>query len=304
MRMRIRSVLVIALTALLLGAMFSGIAFAAEGEAATPGLYDNRGVVNALVWDDTGNENGIYDESLGFVDGLKADLYYKDLNNNWVLLKSTVSGAGWYMWDSGFLVEPPSPLAYPRGWFGFNELPLKQGTRGYVDYKIAVTPPDNYFMTGAADLKEGPAVRTFQLSPPVWYAWFAHYEYFYPNSSSPKTRGFSVGRYSSVSGRVYNDLWPDGKHQCLEPGMWNVTVKLQGTNKLGQAVSLQAVTSCSGSYSFGKLRMGNYKVTEVVPRYWKNTSPAGISMALGSGQDAAVDFNNRLMTPLEMLFAR
>jgi len=34
MRMRIRSVLVIALTALLLGAMFSGIAFAAEGEAA------------------------------------------------------------------------------------------------------------------------------------------------------------------------------------------------------------------------------------------------------------------------------
>ena len=74
--------------------------------------------------------------------------------------------------------------------------------------------------------------------------------------------------------------------------------------ELGQAVNLQATTSCNGSYSFGGLRQGDYTVSEVVPRLWKSTSPAAVNTALGSGQDAAFNFFNRLMTLFEMLRAR
>jgi len=50
-----------------------------------------------------------------------------------------------------------------------------------------------------------------------------------------------------------------------ELGIASVTVKLTGTDDLGQAVSKTDLTDVNGFYSFEGLRPGNYKITETQP---------------------------------------
>ncbi|MCY2967946.1 MAG: SpaA isopeptide-forming pilin-related protein [Planctomycetota bacterium] len=70
---------------------------------------------------------------------------------------------------------------------------------------------------------------------------------------------------SSLSGYVYKDANNDGVFQGTEAPLSGVTVKLTGTDDLGNAVNVTAVTNASGFYSFANLRPGTYSVTETQP---------------------------------------
>ncbi len=70
---------------------------------------------------------------------------------------------------------------------------------------------------------------------------------------------------ASVSGYVYVDSNNDGVKQSSEAVISSVTVKLTGTDDLGNAVSLSTTTNSAGLYQFTTLRPGTYTITETQP---------------------------------------
>jgi hypothetical protein len=76
---------------------------------------------------------------------------------------------------------------------------------------------------------------------------------------------FAEIKPASLSGYVYFDANENGAKGPLEPGIGQTTLTLTGTNDLGQPVTLTTTTAADGSYSFGNLRPGTYKITEIPP---------------------------------------
>jgi hypothetical protein len=70
---------------------------------------------------------------------------------------------------------------------------------------------------------------------------------------------------ASASGYVYFDANKSGAFDSGDSGLGGVTVTLQGTNFLGQSVTLTAQTDATGFYQFGGLLPGNYAVTKTPP---------------------------------------
>ena len=67
---------------------------------------------------------------------------------------------------------------------------------------------------------------------------------------------------SSISGRVWLDLDNDGAIDADEVGIAGVTVRLTGTDTLGNPVAIEVLTDPQGRYSFDGLSPGTYAVTE------------------------------------------
>ncbi|MCX5691295.1 MAG: hypothetical protein NTV94_16155, partial [Planctomycetota bacterium] len=76
---------------------------------------------------------------------------------------------------------------------------------------------------------------------------------------------FGEVRPASVSGYVYVDANNDGNFDGGESAIQSVLVTLNGTDDLGNSVSLTASTNAAGFYSFGNLRPGTYALTESQP---------------------------------------
>jgi len=70
---------------------------------------------------------------------------------------------------------------------------------------------------------------------------------------------------SSLAGTVYSDDDNDGIIDLVEARIPGVLLTLTGTDALGNAVSLTAITDANGDYSFGLLVPGTYRVTETQP---------------------------------------
>ena len=70
---------------------------------------------------------------------------------------------------------------------------------------------------------------------------------------------------SSLGGYVYRDDNNNGIRNGNEAGIAGVTVTLAGTDDLGAAVNMTAVTGVEGAYRFGSLRPGTYSITETQP---------------------------------------
>jgi hypothetical protein len=79
---------------------------------------------------------------------------------------------------------------------------------------------------------------------------------------------------AKLDGFVWLDANNNGEIDFGERAIANVTVTLTGTNDLGQAVSLTALTDANGAYDFSNLRPGTYAITE--------TQPAGYNDGLDS----------------------
>ena len=69
----------------------------------------------------------------------------------------------------------------------------------------------------------------------------------------------------SLSGYVWRDRNNDGVRETNEPPIAGATIKLSGTNALGQPVNLIRTTDADGFYAFLGLMAGNYTLTEVQP---------------------------------------
>ena len=78
----------------------------------------------------------------------------------------------------------------------------------------------------------------------------------------PKT---DVSALGSLAGRVYYDANNDGLFGAGDAGLAGVFITLTGTDDLGRAVSLTAVTDAAGNYRFAALRPGTYTLTETQP---------------------------------------
>ena len=68
-----------------------------------------------------------------------------------------------------------------------------------------------------------------------------------------------------LAGFVYLDANASGIKDAGDTGIGSVTVKLTGTDDLGNTVTATTITAADGSYSLGGLRPGIYGVTETQP---------------------------------------
>jgi Ca2+-binding RTX toxin-like protein len=90
----------------------------------------------------------------------------------------------------------------------------------------------------------------------------------------------------SLSGVVWEDFNNDGQVDFGEAGLRGVTVRLTGTDDLGNAVSLTQTTDADGAYVFRDLRPGNYKVTEAQPAgYLQGIDSVGTAGGILSATD-------------------
>ena len=86
--------------------------------------------------------------------------------------------------------------------------------------------------------------------------------------------GYNFGEVEGVSiaGVVYDDVNDDGAQATTgEVGIAGVTIRLVGTNDLGQAVNRTTTTGTDGTYSFTGLRPGNnYRLIETQPTGYRD----------------------------------
>jgi subtilisin-like proprotein convertase family protein/protocatechuate 3,4-dioxygenase beta subunit len=100
----------------------------------------------------------------------------------------------------------------------------------------------------------------------------------------------------SISGHKFHDRDGDGVKDNNEPGLQGVTIELDaGANG---SVNQTTTTDNNGNYSFTNLVAGTYRVREVVPGGWTQTTGNPNDITLGSGNNVSgVDFGNfRLIT--------
>ena len=83
---------------------------------------------------------------------------------------------------------------------------------------------------------------------------------------------FGNYRLASKSGTKFNDVANDGTPP-FEGTLDGWTIKLFGTDGLGNPVSLTTVTGPAGAYSFPGLHPGTYTVCEVLQATWTQTYP-------------------------------
>jgi fimbrial isopeptide formation D2 family protein/uncharacterized repeat protein (TIGR01451 family) len=70
---------------------------------------------------------------------------------------------------------------------------------------------------------------------------------------------------ASLAGSVYADQNNDGNRQPGDPGIASVSIRLTGTDDLGNAVDRSTTTDNAGQFQFGDLRPGTYSVSETQP---------------------------------------
>ena len=105
-------------------------------------------------------------------------------------------------------------------------------------------------------------------------------------TSAPATVTIDVSP-TSISGRVYNDANANAVDDG-EAGLAGVTVQLQDT---GGAVLYTATTAADGSYAFGAIAAGNYRVRQVLQTGYVQTTADPADINLGQGQAVAgIDF--------------
>jgi uncharacterized repeat protein (TIGR01451 family) len=103
-----------------------------------------------------------------------------------------------------------------------------------------------------------------------------------PNAGNNFNQGSITVQSSALSGRVYEDLDGDGQIDNGEPGIAGVTMRLTGTDSLGNAVSLTTTTATDGTWSF-TVPAGTYSVTEDQPAaYQPGITRAGGVTGAGS----------------------
>lgn len=88
------------------------------------------------------------------------------------------------------------------------------------------------------------------------------------SSSTPSSDSLTVWS-NSLSGFVYVDANNDGFFGGAETPLGNVSVRLTGTDHLGNPVNRTTLTAANGAYTFAGLRPGSYSVQEVAqPSGW------------------------------------
>ena len=99
--------------------------------------------------------------------------------------------------------------------------------------------------------------------------------------SATATVSITVSPAANLSGQVFNDANANGVLDTGEAGLAGVTVQLQ--NPDGSLITTAATTS-DGTYSFAGLQPGTYRVREVLPTSFLQTTPDPADVTVDLGQ--------------------
>jgi protocatechuate 3,4-dioxygenase beta subunit len=106
-----------------------------------------------------------------------------------------------------------------------------------------------------------------------------------------QTAGSPAQTGATVSGVIFNDIDADGVFDSTESGIGGRTVYLDTNNNLVMDTSEQRTTTDSnGGYQFTGLSSGTYKVRQILPGGWKQTTPSkgyAHTITLSSNQSLA-----------------
>ncbi|WP_174246123.1 SdrD B-like domain-containing protein, partial [Pseudaquabacterium pictum] len=198
--------------------------------AGVDSINNNFGEIKAsslsgFVYEDTGND-GVKGAGETGIPGVTVKLTGTDDLGNPVSLTTTTDATGKYSFDT-----------------------LRPGT-----YTVTETQPAGYL-----DGKDTLGSTGGTLGNDVLSAITL------PAGVDSINNNFGEIKASSLSGFVYEDTGNDGVKGAGETGIPGVTVKLTGTDDLGNPVSLTTTTDATGKYSFDTLRPGTYTVTETQP---------------------------------------
>ena len=199
--------------------------------------------------DDPTVDAGFYQAAVSGVSGF----VFKDVNNNGVKDAGEAGIAGVVVTLSG-----PASLTTttgPDGSYSFTN--LAAGT-----YTVTETQPAGYL--DGLDSRNGTLISGDATTDAITSIVVGQ------NANAP-ANNFGELLPSSVAGTVYLDKNSDGSLNNAEVGLSGVTVKLTGTNDLGNAISLTTTTAADGTYSFGTLRPGTYVLTETQPGGYTTT---------------------------------
>ncbi len=97
-----------------------------------------------------------------------------------------------------------------------------------------------------------------------------------------------------IHGTKFNDANGNKIRDSGEEGLANWTIRLKGFDSIKRtSVHKTTVTNINGDYNFTDLNPGSYIVNEMLQPGWIPTTPSAISVRLGEGESAVVDFGNR-----------
>jgi SdrD B-like domain/Bacterial Ig-like domain (group 3)/Domain of unknown function DUF11 len=108
--------------------------------------------------------------------------------------------------------------------------------------------------------------------------------------TSTGSTALQVLQPSTLNGYVWEDFNNDGQINFGEQGISGVAVALQGTDDLGHAVDVPAITDGAGFYQFINLRPGTYYVTaSQPPGYNAGIDSVGAVDGVTTGSVSAID---------------
>ncbi len=116
----------------------------------------------------------------------------------------------------------------------------------------------------------------------------------------------NVAPTNRISGRAFNDLNYNGTQETGEPGLLAVTLFVDANNNGGLDTSeRRTTTDAGGNYSFANLPGGTYRVREVIPTGFVQTTvnPADLVVSSG-GAVTGVNFGNLNITPTNRISGR
>lgn len=215
----------------------SAIDLLVPGSASVNNLFaeipTNSSIVGR-VWMD-GNDNGVIDAGEPGIGGVTIELTGTDLAGNTVKRNTKTSANGNYAFTN-----------LPPGTYTVTEPTQPPGT---LDGHTVAGTINGVANGGVATPKGSPASAIVGIVLGV-------------NEHSVNNDFGEIPMNGSIAGTVWMDRNNDGVIDADENGIAGVTVRLTGTDSMGNAVDVEVRTDAQGNYLFDGLAPGIYTVTE------------------------------------------